>query len=862
MNDIPFEKLFAAYGRLPAVCDRAVVEKVTLLSNRSVVQLTVRFPAFFAYDALTELENWIAAALSVTRAEVLPRYPSQTFTEQAMPTVVALLKRRCVAVNGTLQDAAYVLQGEQLTVTLMHSGLSILQTTGCLQQMTDLIDECFGRRIKVECVEQEADDYKDRLMQQALEQEARQRAEENARRAAEQAARKNEPPAGIVPAAPADPTAPPADGLPIFLNTAVPLFGDVPRSVKPMPLSALAEGSGPVTVWGEVFKHEVKEFRDGAQVKHVFYITDYTGSACVTVFISSAKRDQKKLEAMQAVKEGVCLLLTGNFEYDMYMKEETLQPTAISVVAKYQRRDDAEEKRIELHLHTQMSQMDGVSSAQALITRAAEWGHKAVAVTDHGVVQAFPEAMTTCEALKKKGKDIKILYGCEAYYINDFALAEDVIVFDIETTGLSPETERITEIGAVRLRGEEVADRFDTFVNPQKPIPPKITELTGITDAMVADAPDEAQALRMFYDFCGDVRVLVAHNASFDTSFIRKAAKRCGMDYPFTAIDTIPVCRHLYPQLENHKLDTVAAALQLPAFQHHRACDDAQCLADIYRCLRRDLQRELDHPKLRPYHMILIARNQVGLKHLYKLVSWSHLHNFKRRPRITRSKLEAMREGLIVGSACEQGELFRAILRKRSWSELCDIARFYDFLEIQPLGNNAFMLHSNPEETEAYARDEEQLREYNRTVVKLGEKLHIPVCATCDVHFLDPQDEVYRRILMAGTGFTDADRQAPLYLRTTQEMLREFDYLGDDKAREVVIRNPNRIADMVEEIRPIPEGNFPPHIEGSDEQLQQITWQRARELYGDPLPEVVEKRLTRELDSIIKHGFSVMYMIA
>ncbi|MGI6265455.1 MAG: PolC-type DNA polymerase III, partial [Acutalibacteraceae bacterium] len=576
------------------------------------------------------------------------------------------------------------------------------------------------------------------------------------------------------------------------------------------------------------------------------------------------------------------VVVSGIYDYDEYAKGNLLQRVkSMALVTPYRRADNAPEKRVELHLHTKMSQMDAVSTAEALITRAAEFGHKAVAITDHGVVQAFPEAMNTAKKLAKSGKEIKILYGVEAYYVNDSVGAVEgkasgsfegeFIVFDIETTGLSVRNDRITEIGAVRMVNGEIVEEFDTFVDPEMPIPPRITELTGITDAMVAGAPKEKEGLEKFYAFCGDCRVLVAHNAGFDTGFIRAAAARQGMEYPFSAVDTVPICRALYPRLKNHKLDTVAEHLKLDPFNHHRACDDARVLGQIFARLIADMgdQRSItcveqintalsgvDSRSARAYHQIILVKNLTGLKNLYKLITWSHTKNFYKRPRITKTKLLEHREGLILGSACEQGELFRAIVEGKPWGELCDLAKFYDFLEIQPLGNNRFMLR------EGLAKNEEQLKDFNRTVVRLGETLNIPVCATCDVHFCDPEDEIYRRVLQAGQGFADADHQAPLYLRTTEEMLAEFDYLGEKKAYEVVVTNPNRIADMVEGIKPIPDGTYPPHIDGADEQLQEITWRRAKEIYGDPLPEIVQARLDRELGSIVKHGFAVLYMIA
>ena len=602
------------------------------------------------------------------------------------------------------------------------------------------------------------------------------------------------------------------------------------------------------------------------------------------------KRDKDKINAVSGIKNGDNLVVNGRYEYDEFAKANLLRPRSISVVARYKRQDLASEKRVELHMHTKMSSMDAVAEAKDLVKRAADWGHKAVAITDHGVVQAFPDIMNAADDLKRAGKDIKILYGMEAYYVNDMVPAVDgkmdapldseCIVFDIETTGLNVKNERITEIGAVRMIDGEVKDSFNTFINPGMPIPAKITELTGITDAMVADAPSEAEGLQKFYDFCGDCRVLVAHNAGFDTGFIRAAARRCGMPYEFTAVDTVPLSRALYKGLKNYKLDTVAAYLKLPPFNHHRACDDAAVLAGIYVHILKDMSEQkietlqqvntsvtgVDPKKSRSYHMILIARNQVGLKNLYKLVSYSNLECYQRHPRIPRSKLIEHREGLLIGSACEAGELYGAILNGKPWGELCEIASFYDFLEIQPLANNGFLLRPSKGKggvvDPPVCKSEQELINHNRTIIRLGETLNKPVCATCDVHFMEPEDEVYRRILMAGMGFDDADNQAPLYFRTTDEMLQEFAYLGEKTAYEVVVTNPNRVADMVERFRPIPYGTYPPHIDGADEELQRLCWDRAHELYGEEVPNIVKERLEKELNSIIKHGFAVLYMIA
>ena len=557
-----------------------------------------------------------------------------------------------------------------------------------------------------------------------------------------------------------------------------------------------------------------------------------------------------------------------------------MRPRAIATVELVKVVDDALEKRVELHLHTSMSDMDGMTPAAALIKQAHQWGQKAVAITDHGVAQAFPEAMNTVEAIRKEDPEFKVLYGTEAYFVNDLVpavsggsqqpLSGDFICFDLETTGLSAQNDRITEIGAVRLHNGEITDRFDIFVDPERPIPEKITQLTSITNEMVAGAPKEAEALEQFFQFCGEDAVLVAHNASFDASFVRAALQRQGKPLENTYIDTVTMARSLLPDLKKATLDSVANYLKLKPFHHHRAEDDAAVLGDIFLNFLERLKHDHnihrvdeingalaggDPKKLRPYHMILLVKNHTGLKNLYRLISEGHLNYFYRNPRTPKSLLNKYREGLLVGSACEAGELFRAVVKGESFDNLCKIASYYDYLEIQPLGNNMFMVRNGD-------TDVEGLREYNRTIVRIGEKLNKPVVATCDVHFKDPKDADFRRVIMGGRGFDDADQQAPLYMRTTPEMLKEFSYLGEEKAFEVVVKNPSKIADQIDYIRPVPMGNFPPFIEGAEEQLVSITWERAKKKYGDPPPEIVKARLDKELNSIVKHGFSVLYMTA
>ena len=567
-------------------------------------------------------------------------------------------------------------------------------------------------------------------------------------------------------------------------------------------------------------------------------------------------------------------------QFDKYAKEINIMAKAIMTAqAPPPRMDTAEEKRVELHLHTQMSSMDGVTPVKTYIKRAIEWGHKAIAITDHGVVQAFPDAMNAADK-----SDLKVIYGVEAYLIDDLGnavfsprgqnLDDTYVVFDIETTGLSKEKEMITEIGAVKVADGKIIDRFSTFVNPQRPISAEITKLTGITDDMVKDAPTIENVLPEFLKFCEDT-VLVAHNASFDTGFIRIAAERAGLgELHHTIVDTLELARALLPELNKHKLDIVCEHLGVTLNGHHRAVNDAEATAEVFikfldmlaekKIFTLDeinvlASRTVNYKKLRAYHAIILVKNYTGLRNLYELVSMAHIDYFFRRPRIPKSKFMQMREGLILGSACEAGELYRALLDGEPKQRIEELVHFYDYLEIQPLGNNKFMIDSPRVEN---IHSMEDIKNMNRKIVELGETYGKPVVATCDVHFIDPDDAAYRKIIMAAEGFPDADNQPPLYFRTTDEMLAEFDYLGEEKAREVVITNTNLIADQIEKIKPIPDETFPPKIEGADEQLRQICMDKAHSIYGDPLPPLVQERLETELNSIISNGYAVLYIIA
>ncbi len=846
--------------------------QITVNRSERSVEMMVRFPRLVEYGELKKLEHVLEGpAFGLNAVRILPQFPSELFSEKCVSSLVAALKERDATLNGTFNQAQSVYQDGKLSIHLAHGGYELLAARNTDAKLRNLIKEWFDVSCSVEFVGRlsvKAGEgvlvEKARNEQVRKEREAAVREmEEYEESLKEQASRRH---VNIRDEEHLLPT--------IIPQTAKPVIGSIPRG-QLTPLHESTVDLGNIVVWGEIFSLESKETRDKSRKIYSIDITDYTGSITLKVI-----QDAQDCQGLDKLKSGMSILVRGAVTYDSYDRENVMRPRAIATVEQVQVVDDALEKRVELHLHTNMSDMDGMSSATDLIKQAHKWGQKAVAITDHGVAQAFPEAMNAVEEIRKSGSDFKVLYGTEAYFVNDLVpavagesqqpLTGDFICFDLETTGLSAQNDRITEIGAVRIHEGEITDRFDIFVDPERPIPEKITQLTSITNEMVQGAPKEEEALRQFFEFCGEDAVLVAHNASFDAGFVRAALKRHGKPFTNTYIDTVTMARSLLPDLKKATLDSVANYLKLKPFHHHRAEDDAAVLGDIFLNFLERLQSgqgiqrvdEIngalaggDPKKLRAYHMILLVKNNTGLKNLYRLISAGHLDYFYRTPRTPKSLLNKYREGLLVGSACEAGELFRAMVNGEPFENLCKIASYYDYLEIQPLGNNMFMVRNGD-------TDIEGLREYNRTIVKIGEKLNKPVVATCDVHFKDPKDADYRRVIMGSRGFDDADQQAPLYMRTTPEMLKEFEYLGKDKAFEVVVTNPNKIADMIDCIRPVPMGNFPPFIDGAEEQLVSITWERAKQKYGDPLPQIVKERLDKELNSIVKHGFSVLYMTA
>ncbi len=654
------------------------------------------------------------------------------------------------------------------------------------------------------------------------------------------------------------------------------IYGRVGKMSDPLvKVADLTIDSGKVMIDGEILATETRELKSG-KILAMFNLFDGSSTITCKVFLE-AEKSKAILKRMNSAK-GVKVI--GTAQFDPFAKELGVIANAIvesTGIKKEVRQDNAQEKRVELHMHTQMSQMDAMTSAEDLLKRAVKWGMKSIAITDHGVVQAFPEAH---KYLEKAHPDLKVIYGVEAYLAPDtvscisFSKGQDLdatyCVLDLETTGLSFRTEKITEVGIMKVKNGEVIDEFSCFVNPEKPIPQKVVEVTNITDDMVKDAETIDKVFPKILEFVGD-SILVAHNADFDIGFLKYNASQLGYELNNTYLDTLRLAKSLFPDFKKYKLGFIADKLGIVVEVAHRALDDVDTTVKVFNIMISMLKEKgaktwddvdsleigkADYKSLPTYHAIILAKDYVGLKNLYKLVSYSHLNYFYKKPRILKSLYKKYSEGLILGSACEAGELYRAIVAGKTDEEIEEIANDYDYLEIQPIGNNMFMVR------QGVVPDEEALRDINRKIVALGEKLDKPVVATCDVHFMDPEDEIYRRILQAGQGYDDCDEQAPIYLRTTEEMLKEFEYLGEEKAYEVVVTNTNKIADMCEKIKPISPEKCPPHIDGCETTIKEIAYNKAHELYGEQLPQIVEERLDKELTSIIKNGFSVMYIIA
>lgn len=864
---------------LPQQISQGELTQLNINKQARLITLAVKFNGLVERNTLFDTEKLITKTLAY-HTVIKPHFPTELFSADYFPQLYAAVRRDIPSINGTLNNAEVRFENNTLTINLLNGGKTLLDSKGFDKALIKLVSEEFNLYISVNYtgtfeVEENSEEYKAAIQdaQEKINRENLQKAAEFYQEEVETAEKREEKHA--------ENTTVEIEvregkfATPQIIQSSIrPLYGRSIRG-KMIPISSISGDSGRIVVWGDVFDIEKKVTKSGDKNIFTIDITDYTGSTTAKVFNSI-----KESAVIDNIKKGDTIVVQGDVEYDKYAGELVVNARSIGTAQKVKVVDNAEKKRVELHMHTNMSQMDAVTSAGDLVNRAYQWGHKAVAITDHGVAQAFPDAMKAADKINKDEEKIKIIYGVEAYFMDD--LVESVkgdadtgfdgtfICFDIETTGLSAARDKITEIGAVKVENGVITDTFSTFANPEMPIPQKITQLTGITDDMVKDAPSQSEAVSAFLEFAGD-NVLVAHNAPFDTSFIAKACEDMGREYNYTSIDTVAISRAILTDIKNCKLDTVAKFLRLGDFNHHRATDDAEMLARIFinLCQRltddygitktNDINTKIaggDFKKLPTYHQIILVKNKIGLKNLYRLISYSHLNYFYKKPRIPKSELVKYREGLIIGSACCAGQLYMAILEGKPWGELKQIASFYDYLEIQPAGNNSFMIR------DGRFNSVDELHEIDRTIIKLAKELGKPVCATCDVHFMDPTDSEFRKILMAGQGFKDAEQQAPLYFRTTAEMLKEFEWLGKDKAYEYVVENPNKIADMCEYIRPIPKGTFPPNIEGAQEQLIDITWKRAKEKYGDPLPEIVKARLDKELNSITTYGFSVLYMTA
>ena len=867
MNEVYFPALFPGFPlpeELVEALGRLAVVHAELDRETRTIRLDAQAEQYLAEKQLQALCRDIEKEYGLRELKLSVRYPASELPNMDFRDLAQVFIRAFSPSAAILAGAGYEVTDEAVVIRLKANGKdSILQNAKKAEQF---LRDRFGVSKKIE-VEAHSN-----LEGRALfEETARIRAEalKNAPAITASVPQGGAKASGGAASTPAEPTGA--------------LFYGRPFSGRPVRMEELNLDMFRVIVEGKVFAVQHRELKKRGAWVICFDMTDYTSSVRVNQFMEAAKAKP----IIDNVQPGMWLRVQGKMSFDRYDNEMVLQPNAMEKIEAPKRRDTYPEKRVELHLHTTMSSMDALTDTGAAVKRAASWGHRAIAITDHGGAQSFPDAMKAASKAKVAGTDqnIKILYGCEGYYVNDvddriavhgeedFSFDGEYVAFDLETTGLSSLHDTIIEIGAAIMKGNEVLSTFQTFVAPHRPLQPKIVDLTGINDQMLAGQPDISEAMPKFLEYVGS-RPLCAHNADFDIGFVTAACEKLGLPFHPTYVDTLILAQNLMPELGKYKLNIVADALSLPDFNHHRASDDAiTCGYLLMRFFKMMQEQGLDslqkiNPRMeqlrsgskildrRARHIIVFAKNSIGLRNLYRLISYGNLKYFKRVPIMPKSELLQWREGLIIGSACEAGELFQAILNHKSWAELKRIASFYDFLEIQPICNNRFMLDKG------LAEDEEELRGFNRTIVKLGEELGKPVVATGDVHFLDPEDEIFRHILLATKQMPDADRPLPLYLRTTDEMMEEFSYLGPEKAHEVVIENPNRIVDWCETLRPVPHNLFAPKIENSVEDLKALVYGKLHRLYGETPPELVQKRVDTEMHDIISCHYDVIYMSA
>ena len=880
------KEIFKDYDSNSFSLNAAKIKSINLFKKTNKLELIITAEEFIKIEDIYNFEQYLKKRFNIFEANIKIEYSNriEIDIQKEWNLIICYMAHKHPLSKAFLKNSTIQIDGTTITVNMAMKGKMVLDAKGFDKALTDIIENIYGVKYKIIFVENISEEATKLYMEHAvqLEKEAIKQAQIMAEEAREEKQNTSSSSENKKENKSKENTTAPAEEVSISIEVPQEKEENSPliygRSLKLkeqlVKVIDLSIDSGKVQLDGEILNIDSRELKSG-KVLVMFDLYDGTSTITCKVF---AEGDKSK-ELIGKLKGSKGIKLEGTAQFDPFAKELGVIANVIiesTGIKRETRKDEAKEKRVELHMHTKMSQMDGVTSATDLLKKAAKWGMKSIAITDHGVVQAFPEAHHFCE----KNPDLKVIYGVEAYLAPDrtlvvsFPKKQDLdttyCVLDLETTGFSFRTEKITEIGIMKIKNGEVLDEFSCFVNPEKPIPQRVVEVTNITDDMVKDAETIDKVFPKMLEFIGD-SVLVAHNADFDIGFLKYNAKELGYTLDNTYLDTLRLAKELFPDYKKYKLGIIAENLGIKVEVAHRALDDVDTTVKVFNVMISMLKEKgakkiedidkicagkTDFRRLPTYHAIILAKNYVGLKNLYKLISFSHLNYFYKKPRILKSIYKKYSEGLMLGSACEAGELYRAIVAGKTDEELEAIAADYDYLEIQPLGNNMFMVRNET------VPDTKALEDINKKIVALGDKLGKLVVATCDVHFMDPQDEIYRRILMAGQGYDDADEQAPLYLRTTEEMLKEFEYLGEEKAYEVVVTNTNKIADMCEKISPISPEKCPPHIDGCEQTIKDIAYGKAHELYGDPLPDLVQERLDKELNSIIKNGFSVMYIIA
>ena len=890
------KEIFKDYNSNSFSLNASKIKSINLFKKLNKLEIIITADEFIKIEDIYQFEQYLKNRFNIFEVNIKIEYSKNIDVDlmQEWNLIICYMAHKHPLSKAFLKNSTIQIENNNIIVNMAMKGKMVLVAKGFDQILSKIIEDIYGLKYKVQFVENISEEAVKQYMEHAmqLEKEAIAHAQMLAEKERESSGGSNgqngkngkESKAG---GQKANGNSPASTDAMQEVSVSIEVPQDKPQEESPLiygrslklkeqlvKVIDLSVDSGKVQLDGEILNIDSRELKSG---KVLVMFDLYDGSSTITCKVFS--EGDKSKDLIKKLKGAKGIKLEGTAQFDPFAKELGVIANVIiesTGLKKQVRMDEAKEKRVELHMHTQMSQMDGVTSATDLLKRAVKWGMKSIAITDHGVVQAFPEAHHFCE----KNPDLKVIYGVEAYLAPDrtpvvsFPKGQDIdttyCVLDLETTGFSFRTEKITEIGIMKIKNGEVLDEFSCFVNPEKPIPQRVVEVTNITDDMVKDAETIDKVFPKMMEFIGD-SVLVAHNADFDIGFLKYNAKELGYTLDNTYLDTLRLAKELFPDYKKYKLGIIAENLGIKVEVAHRALDDVDTTVKVFNVMIGMLKEKgakkiedidticagkTDFRRLPTYHAIILAKNYVGLKNLYKLISFSHLDYFYKKPRILKSIYKQYSEGLILGSACEAGELYRAIVAGKTDEEIEDIAADYDYLEIQPIGNNMFMVRNGT------VPDEKALEDINKKIVELGDKLGKPVVATCDVHFMDPQDEVYRRILMAGQGYEDSDEQAPLYLRTTEEMLKEFEYLGEEKAYEVVVTNTNKIADMCEKISPISPEKCPPHIDGCEQTIKDIAYNKAHELYGDPLPDLVQERLDKELNSIIKNGFSVMYIIA